>query len=478
MSARAKKRNGSTTTRPVLVLTDSDSEEDGIHDRTPSRYIPKKKSGVEKDIQYNQLSTSSEPKMRMVELKNNPYWNTDILPTETWRQMLIFMFILITLTTIGFTIVVLIQNSYVIQDINTRASKTGKCFQQIDKLSEQSSMWIGRTMANQTTVLPISSDPTFLQNLYINHVFEPISRGRPVWLSRQNEVWIPNTFENTIEVYESTTLNLITIISTISPSDILPCYHPNITSYNPYAGDFERGQVWVSCMGSILGWSVYDPFERTRIAFVSLPPSFGPFIPYDIVTGEFYTVVSLLNTSITFNANVIQYNNSNFLPTILSQVIGPAPLLYYFGLPDSFLFISSYYSDSVYKLNFNSLIVEHVWTNISRPMGISMDPSQSLIYVAESGSNQIRTFYSGNPYFEFFFSPQSSIVQEPAILKSSVSGFYMFLTSLVNTSNTVMFSIGSNSGELIYRDILETGVGSYYLEPNAIDCLCSLCYSQ
>ncbi len=450
------------------------SEGDSDLEERPRNSYLKNRAGAFKDEDSLDLEPLIEEKIEQ------PKWNAlapnflAFTQTEGYRRCLVSSFILIAVIANAFLITVLIQNSQVVGRMENRAKKIGTCHSEINPFDQNGVMYIGRTTTNQTTVV---SNGIILQQFRINHKMTPSERGRPIWLSRQNEVWIPNTDLDTIEIYQSVTMNLKEVISTTDSGNLIPCFAPKTGAYHPIAGQFYRGQVWISCVGSIPGWAVFDPFTRSYEAFIPLPLSFGPFTPYDVVVGQALTVVSLLNTSITTNANLIQFSNINFLPTILSQAVGGSPILAYRGHSDSFLFVSSYYDDKVYKMVFSTLVIEYTWVNISQPWGLISDTIvEALLYVVESGTNNIRVFLIGSPYFEFPSSPIPTPVDRPAYLQSTIREEFFFLTSLVNDSLTTVYET-STTGMPKNPILIDTGPGSFYLTNNAVTCLCELCYT-
>ena len=457
--------------RPLISrIPVSDDDSDLENDSKKNTYF-KKRSGVLKDVG----SSTTEPKYSILNpTTSQPDWR-NWMQTEGFRRFLIALFILMALVSVAFLITLLIQNSEVVSRLTNRANKIGTCHGEINPFAQNPHIYVGRTQSNQTTVV---SDGALFQQFRINHVRTPSERGRPIWLTRQNEVWIPNTDQDIIEIYQSATMNLKEVISTQNSGDLLPCFEPKTGGYHPTAGQFYRGQVWVSCVGSIPGWAVFDPFTRKYEAFVPLPLSFGPFTPYDVAVGESLTVVSLLNTSITTNANLIQYSNTNFLPTILSQVVGHSPLLLYNGHSDSFLFVSSFYANEVYKLSFQTLILEYTWVNISEPWGMTTDPlPEALLIIAESGLNQLRIFLIGSPYFEFSYSPVITPIDNPANLKYNFPTNQLYVTSFTNDSLITIFETDPSMGAPINPFTMDTGPGSFYLADNAITCICDLCYT-
>lgn len=454
------------------TFSDEDSDPD-LEERPRNSYL-KNRSGAFKDDESLDLEPLIDEKITQPEWRVNPPNFLAFAQTEGYRRCLVSSFILIAIIANAFLITVLIQNSQVIGRMENRAKKIGTCNSEINLFDQNEVMYVGRTQTNQTTV--VANALTF-QQFRINHKMTPSDRGRPIWLSRQNEVWIPNTDLDTIEIYQSVTMNLKEVISTTDSGNLIPCFAPKTGGYHPIAGQFYRGQVWVSCVGSIPGWAVFDPFTRAYEAFIPLPLSFGPFTPYDVAVGQLFTVVSLLNTSITTNANLIQFSNINFLPTILSQAVGGSPILAYRGHTDSFLFVSSFYDDKVYKMSFSTLVIEYTWVNITQPWGLISDTVvEALLYVVESGTNSIRVFLIGSPYFEFPFSPIATPVDQPAYFQPTLRGEHFFLTSLVNDSITTVFSTSPN-GIPENPILMETGPGSFYLTNNAITCLCELCYT-
>ena len=462
-----------STKDSLIDNEDIDSDSD-IEERRQNSYL-RKISAQGKTASNVQYSPLTGDKM------NNPEWQANrpnfqnFMQTEGFRRFLVALFLLIAVIAVAFLITVLIQNSDVVDRMTNRASKIGTCHGEINPFDQNEKIYVGRVQGNQTSIVSVDS---FSQQFRINHVDLPTVRGRPVWLTRQNEVWIPNTDLDTIEIYESTTMNLKTIISTQNSGNLVPCFSPQFTGYHPYAGQFYRGQVWVSCIGSPQGWAVFDPFTRSYEAFVPLPLTFGPYMPYDIAVGQAVTVVSLLNTSVTTNANLIQYSNINFLPTILSQVVGHSPLLAYAGQTDSFLFVSSFYANAAYKLSFQTLIVEYTWVNITEPWGIATDPvAEALLYVVESGLNNVRVFLVGSPYFEFPFSPIPTPVDRPANIRASLREDHIYVTSFVNDTLTAVYEVDPNTGTPNDPSVIVTGSGSFYLTNNAINCICELCYS-
>jgi len=396
---------------------------------------------------------------------------------DSWRRFVIISFSIFSMIMITFLITLLIQNSNVVSHMFQIEKKTNKCFQNIDLYSEQSTVWVGTVGGNQTGVI---SDNIFLQENNINHVFSssgfPINsvRGKLVWVSKQNEMWIPFLNDNFIEIYESTTMNYIDSISTLNSGIHVPCNNPQILSYNSVAGVNNHGQVWVGCIGSPSGWAVFDATTRQYLTFITVPSSYVGYTPSDIAVGDNITVVSLYLFPAVLLPNLLQYDNIHFLPTGITQTVGIPPIFSHIVPMNSILYVSGFQDNIVYKINFNTLEIIHAWTNFSSPWGVASDDSQNILYITEAGANHIRILSASEPYNELPFSPISSIIDTPTFIVRSYNDF-LYISSIDFLPYVVVFRINEITQEPVYYRTVQTATGSFFLEPNRINCLCDLC---
>lgn len=407
----------------------------------------------------------------LIDMPYDAYATTSFINSQEFITMVMIIMFFSVLAIIAFSTASIVETQKVQDKIDYVISKIGTCNQQQNELSQNEKMFIGTILNNQTSILDISSS----RQLRLNHKNDLTSRGRPVWVISQNEIWIPDTALNKIDVYQSLSMNLIHSFSTLNNQTYLPCYGPSFTSYHPLAGPLSKGQVWVSCTSEPYGWAVYDPETYTYITFVPLPISLGPFVPYDVATGQYFTVVSLKNTSETGNANLIQYNNSNFLPVLIAQTVGHWPLLSYTGNSDSFLYVSSYYAQEAYKINFTSLIIEHTWPSIPTAFGITTDPTDTYLFVTEAGSSFLHVYLTSNDYSETSLSPYTLDIPNPVQVKTNLNGEKLYITNNSSNSLTSIYDINNVDNSLSFFRNVVTGSGSFFLINNAITCVCELC---
>lgn len=426
------------------------------------------KSGAQKQRIYQNPGGNSD----YSKLINDDYSFIDyknIAKTSWFQTIVILSLFYILLSILGVSIAGIVENQKVLDNINYAVSKIGTCNQQEQNTFQNEKIYVGRISGNQTSIID-AKDSTQLR---LNHKYTSSSSGRPVWLTAQNEMWIPNSLNNSIDVYQSTTMTLLTSFTTIGST--FQCHSPFWTSYHPLAGNLKTGQVWVSCTSDVLGWAVFDPNTYTFVTFIELSTLLGPFVPYDIAVGEFFTVVSLKNTSAVGNSNLIQYNNNNFLPVTISSSVGHWPLLSYSGNADSFLYVTSFYAQEAYKINFTSLSIEHTWTSIPDAYGITTDPTDSYVYITEISSSSIHIYETYSPYNELSFSPVTSNLSNPLMIKTDINGNKLYITNNSTDSMTSVYNIQSQDKTLLFVENIPTGNGSYFLTNNAINCVCELC---
>jgi len=455
---------------PSISSSSSSSSDDNNDDLSPeitsnqpSYQFLRQQGGAEKASGYD-----AEP---LIDMPYDAYATTSFINSKEFVITIMIIMFFSALAIIGFSTASIVETQKVQDKIDYTISKIGTCNQEQKPLSQNEKIFIGSISGNQTSILDTSTS----RQLRLNHKNDLTSRGRPAWVIAQNEIWIPDTALNKIDVYQSLSMNLIYSFSTLNNQSHVPCYGPSFTSYHPLAGPLRRGQVWVSCTTALYGWAVYDPETYTYITFVPLPVSLGPFVPYDIATGQYLTIVSLKNTSATGNANLIQYNNTSFLPVLISQTVGHWPLLSYSGNSDSFLYVSSYYAQEAYKINFTSLLIEHTWTSIPTAFGITTDPTDTYLYVTEAGSSFLHVFSTSNGYAEATLSPYTVNIPNPVQVKTNLNGKRLFITNNSSDSLTSIYDIKNTDDSLLFFQNILTGSGSFFLTNNAITCVCELC---
>ena len=416
------------------------------------------------DSYYSKYENSSS--------KSSSFFSTNFI-----YKSIMFLTVLTIAMTIAFLLADLILNQNIKSNIDSTLNKITKCIDQLVPYNQNEKIFIGSLTGNKTDII----DAQNLKQLKLTHKNQTTNQGRPSWVSSQNQMWIPDTTQNKIDIYESLTMNLVYTIHTDQSTTHSPCLGPAITSYHPLAGSLSRGQVWISCTeGSSLsetGWAVYDPLTYTYIVFIPFPAvTFADFEVYDIAVGQYHTVVSLKNTSAVSNSNLIQFNNINFSPTIIDQQVGTWPLLSYMGKNDSALYVSSYYAQSVYKLNFTSLVIEHQWDNIVTAYGITTDPYENLLYVLDVDDDYIYIFETNGPnYAEISGSPITTNLSNPLQIITSMDGTKIFITNnSTNNMVSVYQSIYSTNIPTFIQNI-PTESDSFYLTNNAINCVCNLC---
>jgi len=423
------------------------------------------------------LVSSKEAKLPSTQWRKNPSQFSIFRPNELFRRFIIILFLFFTISIIGLLITLLAQNSNVVSKLSEIDKKTNRCFQNVDKFSEQSQIWLGNVNGNQTTVI---SDDDSLQQFRINNNYESIGmpgmpiRGGITWVSKRNEIWIPYPYHNVIEIYETTTMNYIETIDTLQSGHFQPCEGPYVLSYNAFAGSGNHGQVWSSCAANYTGWTVFDPNTRKPIAFVPTPEAYIGYQSADLVVGKDFTVATLYLFSLPILPNLLQFSNNNFLPTGVTQSVGVVPITSHLDFLNNILYVSTFSDSKLYKLDFKTLEIIHIWTNFSQPWGVSSDASQNILYITENGANQIRIVSSSPPYNELSFSPISSIVENPSFLVRSYNQ-RLYVTSLSNQSYVAVFNINGNTQKPDYYSTLITSPGSFFITTSTINCLCELC---
>ncbi len=241
---------------------------------------------------------------------------------------------------------------------------------------------IGVMDNNQTTLLePITTQQIILRQGGTGR------DGRPVWLSKEGEMWVPDQTDNVIYVYDALTWEHLDVISL--PTSPVACTGPAFSSYHPFAGDDNRGQVWVSCTTSD-SIAVYDGPTRTFLVALPLSPALAPiYDPYDIRVGNQYASLSLLNTSSSpGDGRVLQYNTGGPSAFMVSRStgVGAIPQMWYEGNPDSRLFVTSMAEEELSKLNFQTLDAEYTCVGVTGATGVVTDPFERYVYVTDSTS--------------------------------------------------------------------------------------------
>ncbi len=414
---------------------------------------------------------------RSRQMRRNSNTTSKVPPIVGFSVAMNVVFFLLLLATIVVAILAIIAVDNITDDMNEKRDHIDHCRNDQDSFGLLNKMFIGTSAGNKSTIY----DEDDFQRLDL-HFTPPASvKGRPVWLYGHDQIWVPDTTNNVIDIYIAGSLFLLKTINTSTTANSIPaCFSPSMTSYHPNAGRNGRGQVWVSCgtTNATHGWAVFDPEEQKKIAFIPKSSSLDDFIPYDVTTGKLYTVVSLVNNTLTaINGNVIQISNRNFVTTLISQNFGLRPKLSYAGNADSHLYISDYYNNEVHKVNFTSFSIEHTWTGVVTPIDLSTSPSEDTLVVISDTDSTLYAFGTYGPsYPDLLGTPYVLTLLTPQQILYSLDGTEIFITN-ADTSDFVTVLTELDFAAVTFTEqTMSSAVNSKYLTNIALTCWCSTCH--
>lgn len=297
--------------------------------------------------------------------------------------------------------------------------------------------------------------------------------GRSAWVSRRDELWVPDAANNLIYIYQTLTWNLLHTIS--APG----CLSPKFSAYHPRAGVEGRGQVWLSCTGSD-SWQAFDPDSREMLVSIPLSASYASaYDPYDVRVGSEYVVFSLQNTTGPMSGVLLQYSTINFTPTASFAGLGPSNLLWYEGDPNSFLYVSSFYTDEIFKIDFSDLSVLTT-ASVPEPTGITADVYERFVYAVSGTSNGTGSIYGfeavalaplGASPYDAPTDGASDIITDVGVSRLLVT----FADSVSDNMLTAIYTFDKIGGDLTFYDTLPTGAQSTGMTRLSNACQCNFC---
>lgn len=317
-----------------------------------------------------------------------------------------------------------------------------------------------------------SSSAAFLNgdNLIQTRVIEdPLtSPAEPVWLSAETQVWLVDTDNNRITVYDSLSRRQIDIVSTSH----FGCSAPMSPSYNA-----EAGQVWVSCRDS-KKFLVFSSADRALIADV-------PVTPNSLDAGR-VTVGADYAVAILYPDHYAVYSTANPLAGSTAYTIPGATnfdqLWYGDHGSDSRLYIYAASTSVVYQIEWGA------WAPVagnSATLGSVLDmtttPNEKRLYVV-SAPNLVHTLDTSTMN-EASGSPTIVPEQDAVSIGASIDGDSV----LVGSSYGIVFKYDVDSST---HALLPTAVPSTFnvktspnYEPNGrivganLGCPCNRCNS-
>lgn len=342
------------------------------------------------------------------------------------------------------------------------SDKRSSCVQTEFPYQESQKMVFVSSISNYSSLVS-ETDFTTL-NLYQR--LSTFDAGQPVWVSDQNELWIPDIGNNLIYIYEILTWRKIATLDT----SLNNCTAPTHADYHPLAGPVGEGQVWLSCAA---GWIVYHPPTRQFVTFIPVPLALAGYTPYHVAVGQYYTALSVQNTSATSVYSLIQYDNRAFTLNILSSLYGTNCILSYLHTADSALYVSSSLTSKIYKVNFTDLSLITSWSQAS-VVDITTDMTGRYLFALDSSSIVTR-YTTSPPTYPVYGS--TLFLQYPSANKILISSDNNYLYAAYNNIKTAtvnlidpnnMFPIGEN----IHVNVANS---SRYITNIAISCPCALC---
>lgn len=356
---------------------------------------------------------------------------------------------------------------YYTNNLIMHADRRNSCSQVLFPFQEDAQMVFSSPVSNYTSLI---NENDFSQlKLYQN--LPTINTGQPVWVSEQNQLWIPDVDNHKIYIYEILSWRHIHTIDTYLNN----CSNPTWADYHPKAGSANQGQIWISCASSLNpGWAVYQPFTFNFITFIPMPLSLDTYLPYQIAVGEKYTLLALQNTTATTIYSFIQYDNDALVINIISSSYGTTCSISYNKMPDSALYVSSIYTNAVYKVNFTNLALFHTWSFTS-PIDIVNDISHQYLFVLNS-TNSVFAYSTSAPGYSLISGYPVSLPYSSG-QKIQISNNNDFLYAAYNAQsigsaqmiNPVTFQLSSSPIQLNVAN------SSKFITNIAISCPCALC---
>lgn len=310
-----------------------------------------------------------------------------------------------------------------------------------------------------------------LQQLQLVVPSESATVGRAVWVSQNDEIWVPNYASSTIYVYETITWK---IRRTLSHSN---CDGPDYGAYHPLAGPDDGGQVWFACTAND-AWIAYDPNTYERLTTILMAKTLqSTYDPFDVRLGEDVATVSLKNTTGSWSGVIVQYSTQTFLPVASYAGVGAHMRAWYGGKTSSYLFGSSAFTGEIYKFNYNPLILMDT-INQTSPQGLTTDPFDEFLYVAREDDLASAIYgYDVSTMTQLVGSPYSSPFNGTRHIITAFSTNRLFATSPAGTSpNTLtVYSYERDTGVLTFDEYLQTTDEASKLARAANGCPCRLC---
>lgn len=323
--------------------------------------------------------------------------------------------------------------------------------------------------ANMTALLATNT----IQQLDLIQPSPLAAAGRSAWVSRRDELWVPDVANNQVYIYKTLTWDLLGSIS------LTGCVAPEFAAYHPLAGVERRGQVWISCTGSD-EWQAFDPDSRENLVIIPMSASYAAdYDPFDVRVGADFVVFSLANTTGPMSGVLLQYSTLTFTPTASFAGIGPNNWLWYEGDPNSFLYASSFYTDEVAKIRFSDLSVLAT-ASVPAPTGVTADVYERFVYVASGSSNGTGSIYGfdavglGSLPASPYDAPSDGAVD--VITDVGVSRLMAsFPDSSTDDMLTAIYTMDKVSGDLILFDTVVAGVESSGMTRLSNACQCDFC---
>jgi hypothetical protein len=300
--------------------------------------------------------------------------------------------------------------------------------------------------------------------------------GRPIWVSKEGQVWVPDSQSNIVYVYDALSWNLIDTITLP-----LTCTGVNFGAYNPEAGDPPRGQIWLSCSGSDT-LTVYDGPTRIHIVTVPLSTTLAPMYDfYDIRVGKDYAVVSITNTSSSpGDGHIIQYLTSGVSAFTVSKSRGSAPLaqIWYGGARQNYFYVVSPVAEDLDILDFDTLDPVITCTGLTGSTGVVTTPSENYVYITDSTSTDgVGSIFGLNTLdcSAIAGSPFDSPYAFPDGIMSSVSGLSLLTTHPASVENNVgsLYSIDVDTGSISLYKTLVVGSDGTSISQYETACPCA-----
>lgn len=327
---------------------------------------------------------------------------------------------------------------------------------------------VGSSSANETALFV---DNTF-QQLRLVLPSGSARTGRAAYVSRNDELWIPNTASSTIYVYETITWRIKRALS--SP----PCDAPDYGDYHPLAGADKGGQVWFACTNSD-AFIAYDASSYERVAFIKIASDLrSVYDAYDLRVGEHFVMTSLRNTTGSWSGVIVQYSTETFLPVASYAGVGAHVLLWYNQKPTSRLYGSSAFTDDIYKIDFNAFIPLDA-INMTNPGALTTDPYDRFLYVAKAdtdGSDAVHG-YDTERLQALSESPYAAPINGTFFVLSAAVTNRLFVTSPNGTAPNVLLSYtyAEDTGNLEFDEELTTVADAAQMTRAANGCPCRLC---